>query len=102
MKTVIYFNVEEPRRHLLDNGSVYTCRRAKRRRGGFMDARHGSFHSFDRLGRVYVDFVMVVRKKGELESFVYNSGFETVDDWVARIDGEFPAYLYYVLLVEQV
>jgi hypothetical protein len=97
---VIFFNVEEPRRHLLAKGSVYTCRRAKRRQGGFMDARHGSLHSFERLGRVYVDFVMVVREKNDLTSFVYNSGFKTVDDWVASIDGEFPAYLYYVLLVE--
>ena len=67
-----------------------------------MDARRGSYYSFESLGRVYVDFVKLVREKSELESFVYNSGFETVDDWVARIGGEFPAYLYYVLLVEQV
>jgi hypothetical protein len=43
-----------------------------------------------------------VREKNDLTSFVYNSGFKTVDDWVASIDGEFPFYLYYVLLVEQV
>ena len=88
----IYFNVEQARNQLLNEGKVYTIRYA--RKTGETIARHGSYYKFKILGKVRITEVMWLEldseyklqgTKVDLQKYVDQSGFKTVDDWLAEI-----------------
>jgi hypothetical protein len=79
----IFFNVPEARDHLLKHGRVYTLRR-KRKSVGETTAREGNLFKFRELGRVNVEFVRQVSGPAELEPYVGESGFRTVEEWASK------------------
>jgi len=97
---VIFFNSKGPREHLLKHGFVYTLRYP--RREGKAKAVKGSFKRryVEFLCYVYIKFVKKIESPEELESYVENSGFKTVREWVDEVKkyyGSFSArYLYRV------
>ena len=90
---VMWFNVEEARNFLLKNLSVYTLRPKTRREGKEVL----SYGGFGKKGVVYVVFVKEINDDSELEEFVTESGFNSVEEWLEKA-GE-SRYLYYVMLL---
>jgi hypothetical protein len=77
----IFFNVHEAREYLLDNGYVYTLRTKRPPKAQVDHARWGSYYRFSDLGLVKIEFVMEVRDRHDLEPYVKESGFKTVNEW---------------------
>ena len=94
---VIFFNVEEARKHLLEKGYVYTLRR--KRRTGRDTARSGSYYRFEDLGEVEVEFVKKISAPEELKPYVHASGFKTVEEWLKHAE-EGADHLYKVTLIK--
>ena len=94
MTSPIYFNVEKARNQLLQEGKVYTIRYPRQK--GITMARHGSYFRFKILGKVKVTQVMILdleyrnlqESKAVLEKYVDQSGFQSVDEWVANVKKE--------------
>jgi len=108
---VIVFSSSKPRKHLLENGQVYTVRTKKRKEKMFKpskdwltDRRGGR-----KIADVLVEYWLPVRRE-ELElllqRYVKKSGFLTVNEWIQEIKrlakGKLPPvlHLYRVLLVK--
>lgn len=79
----MFFNVEEAREFLKKYSVVFTLR-PKRRREGRDLAVYGSYYKWTRIGAVDVKFVDVITDPKQLEGYVEQSGFETVEDWTAK------------------
>ena len=96
----MWFNVEEARSFLLRNGFVYTLRpkpyrlRSKRKRG--VDVL--MYGGFGVKGKVYFEFIKVVRDVEELKPFVKYSGFESLEEWLRRAGKN--RCLYKVILLD--
>jgi len=56
-----------------------------------------SYGGFGKKGMVYVSFVKEIEVDGELEEFVEDSGFESVEEW--RKKAKESRFLYYVMLL---
>ena len=108
---VIVFSSHKPRRHLLENGQVYTVRIKKKKmkpwylkKDWMTDKRGGK-----KIADVFVEYWFSI-KRDELETvlihYVKNSGFLTVSEWLQEIKrlakGKLPPvlHLYRVLLVK--
>jgi hypothetical protein len=90
---VIWFNVREAREHLLRNGHVYTLRPKRRREGKDVLM----FGRFGKRGTIYVRFVKEVKSDSELQNYVGESGFKSVEEWRRKAGKS--RFLYYVELV---
>ena len=89
---VIWFNVKKAREFLLKNGYVYTLRPKKRREG-----REPLFYGgFGKKAMAYVIFIGKIENDKELEEYVKDSGFETVEEW--RREAKDSKYLYKIVL----
>lgn len=92
MVAPIYFNVEEARNQLLKYERVYTGR--SQRGTGLTIARQGSLYKGLKLGRVHIRFIKKIVEPAELEPYLGESGFQTVNTWLRKIKGGLPTYLY--------
>ena len=92
---VMFFNVEEARSHLLTHGHVFTLRN-KRKREGIHQLRVGGIYKFKVLGKAYVSFVREITDPSQLNQYVEDSGFESIEAWLSRAKGDFPPYLHFV------
>lgn len=93
---VIWFNVREAREYLLSVGRVYTLRPKGRKREECREVL--SYGGFGKKGMVYVSFVKEIEDDRELEMFVEDSGFESVEEW--RKKAKDNRFLYYVMLLK--
>ena len=91
---VIWFNVAEARKCLLDRGIVYTLRPKERREGREVL----SYGGFGKKGIVNVRFEKENPTDDDLAIHLPNSGFASVDDW-RRAAGD-SSFLYCVTLLE--
>lgn len=78
---MIFFNVPEARRELLDKGLVYTLR-SSFRAVGETKAVTGSYHKHEPLCDVEVSRVTTVSHPSDLYPYLHHSGFTNVDDWL--------------------
>ena len=89
---VIIFDYKEPRDYLEKNGFVYTLRSPKRKHVG------KDWYNYHRCGikrgDVDITFIREIEDPEELEPFVYNSGFKTLEDWLKKAKKS--KYLYWV------
>ena len=83
----IYFNITETRNYLIKNKIVYTLREKKRKRLGKTEIRNGSFINFEKIGKGRVSYVGVINNSVELLSYVNQSGFKNVEDWLKKVKG---------------
>lgn len=79
-KVVISFSVKRVRDFLFSNGFVYTFRTRKRKRVG-KDWMRKRKRSKLKMADVYIEFVKQVKSGKELEPYVQNSGFATLQEW---------------------
>lgn len=93
---VIWFNVKEAREYLLSVGRVYTLRPKRRKREECREML--SYDGFGKKGVVYVSFVKEIEDDRELEMFVKDSGFKSVEEW--RKKAKDSRFLYYVMLLK--
>jgi len=93
---VLWMNVEEARRFLLENGFVYTLRPKKRREGRDML----SYEGFGKKGMVMVKLVMEVENDTDLKAFVDKSGFRSVEEWRGKAKDSKILYRVDLLKVE--
>jgi hypothetical protein len=92
---VIWFNVKKAREFLLKFGYVYTLRPKKRREG-----REPLFYGgFGKKAMAWIIFIKKIENDKELEEYVKESGFETVEEW--RREAKDSRYLYKVVLEGQ-
>lgn len=94
-KMVIWFNVKEAREYLLSVGRVYTLRPKRRKREECKEVL--SYDGFGKKGMVWVSFVKEIEDDRELEEFVEDSGFRSVEEW--RKEAKDSRFLYYVMLL---
>jgi hypothetical protein len=98
MTSPIFFNVKEAREQLMGHGIVYSVRHS--RQTCLTAARHGSFFKFVELCKVRVTVVLLLHEEGrevQLADYVKDSGFQTVQDWIAHVQvWKSPMYLYKV------
>jgi len=92
---VIYFKSEKALRHLLKNGIVYTLREQRRKRNGkdWITTQKGGSKIADVIIKE-VAFVNMVNDSpyndvkvitwDELNSYVRNSGFSSLSEWIAE------------------
>lgn len=79
---MIFFNIAEARKELLDKGLVYTLR-SEFRGIGRTEAVMGSYGDHEKLCKVRVSRVMwAIRGAFDLVPFVNESGFSTTEDWI--------------------
>ena len=76
----MFFNISEAREYLLKKGLVYTLR-PKMRRTGKDIAYFGSYFKKEEIGPIWIDFIKEVKEPGEVQEYVSDSGFETLEDW---------------------
>lgn len=79
---VIWFNVDEARKYLLETGFVYTLRPKKRREG----IEVLSYDGFGKKGMVTVKLIKEIKDIKELSGYVDQSGFKTVEEWLKEAD----------------
>ena len=92
---VISFSVEEARNHLEKYGFVYTLRPKMRKRCG--DTWYNYFRTDTKKGDVSIGYVGdFSNTEWRLKSYLDNSGFESVEDWLKTAKGS--RYLYSVQL----
>jgi len=88
--------VEGAREYLEKNKFVYTLRPFERKYTG---EGWYNYHRRDiKRGDVEITFIRKIKDPEELESFVYYSGFETLEDWLKKAKKS--KYLYRVELIE--
>ena len=80
---MIFFNVPEARKQLLEKGLVYTLRSASRSTGVTM-AVTGDYSKYTLLCRVRVGKLITVRHPDDLYPYLNHSGFEDVDTWLSK------------------
>ena len=98
---IIFFNSEKARKHLLEKGYVYTLRFP--RRTGKGKAIKGNNSNREFLCFVYITFIKKIKDPKELEPYVNESGFNSVDEWVNEVKrfhgGFYAQYLYKVKII---
>jgi hypothetical protein len=99
---VMWFNVEEAREFLLNEGHVFTLRPKRRKRDfknplGYSEVL--SYDGFGKKGLLYVSFVKEVIEDGELREFINDSGFDSLEDWLDKANGS--RFLYFVMTLDE-
>jgi hypothetical protein len=83
--------------HLLSKGIVYVLRK-ERRRTGLVYARFHDGQSTTVIGLVFLSPVSIVTRPEQLATFVNDSGFDSVDEWLTNAYQtsrcRLPAWLY--------
>lgn len=80
---MIFFNVPEARKQLLDNGTVYTLRREQTRVGATY-AVTGTTVNNSLLCKVEVTRILKVESPSDLQSYLSKSGFSDVNTWLSK------------------
>jgi len=98
---LMFFNVPQAREYLLKHGFVYTVRDHLIQ--GRKKAVYGSYREQVPIGDVQVKFIHSFRhtflSHSPLGSFVQQSGFQTVEEWVKEIKPAAQLYLHEVRLL---
>ena len=81
---VISFNAKRVRDFLFSNGFIYTFRTRKRKRVG-KDWMRKRKRSKLKMADVYIEFVKKVKCGKDLEQYLPNSGFATLEEWNTEI-----------------
>ena len=96
----MWFNVKEARQQLLENGFVYTLRPKPYRLRKKLTA--GSdilmFDEFKKKGSLYFHFITTIKENHELEPFIEDSGFNSVEEWIMAARGN--RCLFFVMLLD--
>lgn len=80
---MIFFNILEARKQLLDSGKVYTLRRSHTSTGVTF-AVTGSIPDNHILCKVIVTRIMEVSHPDDLQPFLDRSGFNDIDTWLSK------------------
>jgi hypothetical protein len=95
----IYFNIEEERDYLLNNGVVYILRDARKEgQEQVRKSKNSSFYPFEILGYANVKLVKKIMNLYDLKDYVTRSGFKTIDDWL--LEAKEDRYLYEVKMIK--
>jgi len=94
---MIFFNVPQAKRHLLEEGLVYTLRSKTRATGKTM-AVTGSYQKNLHLCSVYVERVLDIRGAFDLIPYVKWSGFRTSEEWI-KAASNYARTLYMVVKI---
>ena len=93
----ISFGYIEPRNRLKINGFVYSLRPFKRKRLGFN--WYNYYRNGEKQGNVSISFIGdFLDKDQELEEYVKDSGFNSLDEWLKK--AKKGRYLYKVILLK--
>ena len=105
---MIWFNVPEARKQLIENKLVYTLRPKKRREGteplcwdtkgikGTVSIKLiGAFDNEEILR----EFIIDAHNESKID-YVKNSGFENITEWLVHATPEWPLWLYEVRLID--
>lgn len=102
-RMVIWMNNLKARKHLLEHGKVYSIRPRRRR---MTWTPHGEPLMWKRRGKrgmARVDYLHLIEYPEELEIWVDESGFDSVEEWISNLNKEItpesPVWLYVILLL---
>ena len=90
MGSIIFLNSEKVRKHLFEKGYVYVLRMW--RKIGKAKAYVGNPKNKDFLCYVYVEFVKKVENPRELEPYVNESGFNSIDEWIQNVKKSYRSF----------
>jgi hypothetical protein len=85
---VVWFNVEEARNFLLENGYVYTLRPVHKKEGVVT-----LMYDKKEQGEVFVEFIFKVESIYQLLPYVKKSGFSSIDEWLYKAGDDRFLYL---------
>lgn len=102
---IIWFNIEEAYYFLMENGEVFTLRPYKKIEGRVMilSKLEGKPY-FKGMGELIfcreIDMSDII-SKAHLHNYVYKSGFNSIEEWLAKAKPIQKYYLYYLKLGEK-
>lgn len=110
---VMFFNVQDVKEFLLEEGYVYTLRK-KRFRIGNDIAVVGSYYKHKKIARIHIEFIKSIHSFLELVFFVAESGLVPKDiadnrkgvaslkwfDLAKKMSKTYPLYLYKVKVID--
>ena len=77
----IFFNIKEARDYLIANKMVYTLRKPRKTGDASIMIGHRYRDSVKKIGNGYVSFVEQIVNDKQLERYVEQSGFKSIEKW---------------------
>lgn len=85
----IYFNIKEAREYLLKHGEVYTLRKPRKVGNASIMIGNRYRQNVKKIGNGYVSFVEQIVNDKQLEKYVEQSGFKSIEKWREKSDKKY-------------